>query len=96
MKLVLFAVTLLAAPPAFKAVEVALPDDEMQFIGPDADLLNANCLACHSTAMVLTQPRMDAKAWAASVDKMRKIYKAAIEEADAVKLPAALVRAQAR
>ena len=77
-------------------VEFAMPDDDVQFIGPDADLLNANCLSCHSASMVLLQPRMTAEQWHHSVEKMRNVYKAPIEDADAARLPAALARAQAR
>lgn len=87
----LIALALVAAP-----VEFALPDDEAQFTGPDADLLNANCLACHSASMVLLQPQMSAEQWHHSVEKMRNVYKAPIEEADAAKLPDALARAQSR
>ena len=82
-----------AAPLSLQSVEVSLPDDETQFADPDADLLNASCTACHSPAMVLLQPRMNAAQWAESVNKMRTVYKAPIEDADAAKLPDALVRA---
>ena len=88
---------LLLAFPAVAAltpVEVALPDEEPMFAGPDADLLNGNCVACHSAEMILTQPRMTEDQWKHSVEKMRTVYKAPIEEADAAKLPAALVRLQ--
>ena len=95
MKLLLAAL-LAAAPPLLQSVEVQLPDDETQFTGPDAELLNGNCTACHSPAMVLYQPRMDAAHWVESVKKMRETYKAPIDEADATKLPEALARAQAK
>ncbi len=91
MKALLLIAALLAAP-----LEVVLPDDEAMFTGPDADLLNANCLACHSAGMVLLQPKMTEQEWAHSVAKMRAIYKAPIEDADAERLPAALVAAQDR
>lgn len=87
---------LLLAAPTLPPVSVTLPDDDAIFAGPDADLLNANCTACHSSEMVLTQPLMTEQAWAASVAKMRTIYKAPIEDADAAALPAALARAQRR
>lgn len=95
MKLVL-ALLFVGATVAFKPVEVTLPAEEPQFEGPDADLLNGNCLACHSAEMVLAQPLMTAEQWAHSVQKMRTVYKAPIEDADAAKLPAALARLQAR
>lgn len=91
MKSLLFGLALLAAPTEF-----VLPDDDVQFTGPDADLLNANCLSCHSASMVLLQPTMTAKQWSATVDKMRTVYKAPVEEADAAKLPEALARVESR
>lgn len=83
-----------AAPAA--PVEVTMPDEEPMFTGPDADLLNGNCVACHSAEMILAQPRMTAEQWGHSVQKMRTVYKAPIDDADAAKLPAALARAQGR
>lgn len=96
MKLLIAA--LIAAPlaQALPSARVSLPDDEAQFAGPDADLLNGNCAACHSAEMVLYQPRMDAARWAETVKKMRDVYKAPIEDADAAKLPEALARLQAK
>lgn len=96
MKLLLIALLATAVPQTLQSVEVSLPDDETQFAGPDADLLNGNCTACHSPAMVFYQPRMDAAHWAESVKKMRETYKAPIEDVDAAKLPAALAQAQAQ
>ncbi|MBA2919815.1 MULTISPECIES: cytochrome c [Sphingomonas] len=96
MKLLAVALLAAAATPAMKSVDVSLPDDETQFTGPDADLLNANCTGCHSPAMVLYQARMDAATWAESVKKMRDTYKAPIDDADAARLPAALAAVQAQ
>ena len=89
MNALIFLLALIATPLDFK-----LPDDEVQFTGPDADLLNGNCLACHSASMVLLQPKMNAKQWSASVEKMRLVYKAPIEDEDAARLPDALARLQ--
>jgi hypothetical protein len=91
MKALIIGLSLAVAP-----VQVTLPEDDVEFAGPDAELLNANCLGCHSASMVLLQPKLTAKQWSASVEKMRNVYKAPIEEADAAKLPEALVRAQGR
>jgi cytochrome c5 len=96
MKLLLAALIAAAAPPALKSVEISLPSDEAQFTGADADLLNANCAACHSADMVFYQPRMDAARWGETVKKMRDVYKAPIEDADAAKLPEALARLQGK
>jgi hypothetical protein len=55
---------------------VQLPD------GPNADLVRAACTGCHSAEMILNQPRLDAKAWTATVEKMAKVYKAPVAPAD--------------
>ncbi|NNM75876.1 hypothetical protein HJG53_03010 [Sphingomonas sp. ID1715] len=89
MKALILWLALLMAPAEF-----TLPDDDVQFAGPDADLLNANCLSCHSASMVLLQPRMSAEQWGHTVEKMRTVYKAPVEDADAAQLPAALARVQ--
>jgi cytochrome c553 len=83
-----------AAPIVFAPVTVEMPSEEPQFAGPDADLLIANCAACHSAEMILAQPRMSEEQWRHSVEKMRTVYKAPVDEADAARLPAALVRLQ--
>jgi cytochrome c5 len=58
-----------------------LPFDDRQFPdGPHADVVNANCLACHSTSMVLTQPVLKSDQWKAIVIKMRDVYKAPVAE----------------
>ena len=44
--------------------------------GPGSDLVNGNCLACHSAGMVLTQPALSPMQWRAEVEKMRTAYKA--------------------
>lgn len=65
-----------------RSVSVDLPDSGRMFEGPGADAVNANCLACHSAGMILTQPRLTRAAWQAEVEKMRKTYKAPVDEKD--------------
>ena len=79
-----------------RTARIELPSDEVQFAGvADADLLNASCLACHSTTMILSQPRLDAARWGEIVRKMRDAYHAPIEEAEIPALTRALVAVQA-
>ena len=77
--------TAAAKPPmTFKSVTVQFPDSNGQFpVGPHADVINNNCLSCHSVEMVLNQPQMVPAKWQAEVDKMRGTYKAPINDADA-------------
>lgn len=85
-----FAAAALFATPAwvaekitFKSVSVDLPDGSSTlFPGAGADAINNNCLACHSTEMVLTQPALPKATWEAEVQKMIKTYKAPVNEAD--------------
>ena len=67
----------------FKSTSVDLPAGDSMFPkGPNSDTANANCLACHSTDMVLNQPALSKAAWQAEVDKMRTAYKAPIDQKD--------------
>lgn len=65
------------------STSVDLPADEAVYpAGPHADVVNANCTACHSASMALTQPTLTADQWKATVTKMRDVYKAPIAEQD--------------
>jgi len=66
-----------------KSVSVDLPAGDRVFPdGPGADVANDNCLTCHSAGMVLNQPALPKAVWEAEVDKMRKVYKAPIDDKD--------------
>jgi hypothetical protein len=81
-------------------VSIELPVAERMFAdiagGPSADAINNNCLACHSTEMVTNQPRLSAAEWAASVAKMRSVYKAPVAPEDDAAIIAWLVASQGR
>jgi mono/diheme cytochrome c family protein len=60
-----------------------LPEDDTKYpAGPHADVINANCTACHSATMALYQPRLTAPEWTAEVNKMRQTYMAPVAEAN--------------
>ncbi|HUH83973.1 MAG TPA: hypothetical protein VLX85_05155 [Stellaceae bacterium] len=70
-----------------RSVEIDLPDSDRLFPGGnEADAINNNCLACHSTGMVLNQPKLSRADWQAEVDKMRTVYRApvAVEDVPAI------------
>ncbi|QXX76573.1 cytochrome c [Methylovirgula sp. HY1] len=72
-----------ATPFELKSVTVTLPDSDRMFpAGPGGDQINGNCLICHSASMVLNQPALRRKVWAAEVDKMIEIYKAPVPPQD--------------
>jgi hypothetical protein len=82
---------------AFQNVSVTLPEDTVQLPdGPNADLVRAACTGCHSAEMILTQPRLDAKAWTATVEKMAKVYKAPVDPKDVPAIVAYLDATNAR
>ena len=65
-----------------RSVNVDIPNRDREFAGPGSDVINNNCLACHSAGMVLTQPRLPRAVWQAEVEKMRNTYKAPVEAED--------------
>lgn len=75
----------LAAP-----LRYTLPDETAAFAnGPDLDLVQQNCAACHSADYISTQPRSmkDPHAfWQAEVVKMQKAYGAPIADADVTRI----------
>jgi hypothetical protein len=73
------------APRTFRMTSVSaeLPVSEVEFPAPpNAQAITANCLACHSAGMVLTQPNFSRATWAGVVDKMIHAYKAPVAEGD--------------
>ena len=104
MSRVIFALALLSAgaamPPAghaqspltLKSVSVDLPDRGTMFSGPGSDVVNNNCLACHSAGMVLNQPALPAAVWQAEAEKMIHVYKAPVDEKDVPAIVAYLAR----
>jgi cytochrome c553 len=65
---------------ALKSTTVDLPAGDSLFPGgASADAINQNCLACHSTDMVLNQPALPKATWEAEVHKMINIYKAPVD-----------------
>jgi cytochrome c5 len=68
---------------SLKSVSVDLPFGDRMFPdGPGSDLVNSNCLACHSAGMVLNQPVLSKAQWRTEVEKMRTAYKAPIDPKD--------------
>jgi cytochrome c553 len=68
---------------AFKSISVDLPAGDRMFPkGPNSDVADANCLACHSAGMVLNQPALSRSQWQDEVNKMRTAYKAPIDQKD--------------
>ncbi len=79
------AVAATAPAPPHGSAAISLPGDAgMAFKpAPGSNLAQAQCLTCHSSAYVSTQPVLSRAQWAAEVVKMRTAYGAPIPE-DAV------------
>ena len=87
----LAAIVALGAAAAFAApVNYTLPEETAAFKpGPNVDVVQNNCTACHSADYIRTQPRGEKfkrDFWQAEVTKMIKVYGAPIDEQDAPKI----------
>jgi mono/diheme cytochrome c family protein len=84
-----------AAGITLRSVSVSLPTGNRAFAGgAEADAINRNCVACHSTDMVLNQPNLPAPVWQSEVDKMRNAYKAPVAAEDVPLIVAYLMGAK--
>ena len=69
--------TLAATAPDLKNVQVILPT------AAGSETFNANCVICHSAALVATQPDFPEKTWTSIVTKMRKTFGAPVSDSAA-------------
>jgi sulfite dehydrogenase (cytochrome) subunit B len=81
----------LGAAAAFAApINYTLPEESAAFkAGPNVDVVQNNCTACHSADYIRTQPRGEKfkrDFWQAEVTKMIKVYGAPIDEQDVPKI----------
>ncbi len=71
-------------------ISYTLPDETAAFKpGPNLEVVQNNCTACHSADYVSTQPRgpkFKKDFWQAEVTKMIKVYGAPIDDADVGKI----------
>ena len=66
----------------FKDASLTLPDDPIDLPeGPGRDAVIENCTACHSPSTMLQQPKVSAEKWESIVGKMKKLYKAPVDDA---------------
>ena len=82
----------IAAPVNYK-----LPEETAGFKpGPNLEVVQNNCTACHSADYVSTQPRgpkFNKDFWQAEVTKMIKVFGAPIDDADVRKIVEYLAQA---
>ncbi|MGY3692418.1 mono/diheme cytochrome c family protein [Bradyrhizobium sp. USDA 3240] len=71
-------------------VNYTLPEETAAFKpGPNLELVQNNCTACHSADYIKTQPqgeKFKKDFWQAEVTKMIKVYGAPIDQADVGKI----------
>ena len=79
-----------AVPVVAKPLTIELPEETAAFApGPNLEVVQSNCGACHSADYISTQPRTvkDKRGfWQAEVNKMIKAYHAPIQEEDVPKI----------
>jgi sulfite dehydrogenase (cytochrome) subunit B len=71
------------------SINYQIPDEVAAFRpGPNLEVIQGNCTACHSADYINTQPPMKNKRdfWQAEVTKMIKVYGAPIDDADVGKI----------
>ncbi|GDX39059.1 sulfite:cytochrome C oxidoreductase subunit B [Methylocystaceae bacterium] len=68
-----------------KPLSYSLPDQETLLrSGPGSEVVQNNCLSCHSADYIETQPpKQGIKFWEGEVNKMIKNYHAPVSESDA-------------
>ena len=63
-------------------VSITLPPETGAYkMGAGVEVVQANCLMCHSTEYVSSQPPMPRKFWEANVKKMKEKFGAPIQDA---------------
>lgn len=82
--------TLAIATATAAPVNYTLPEETAAFKpGPNLEVVQNNCTACHSADYIKTQPqgeKFKKDFWQAEVTKMIKVYGAPIDEADVGKI----------
>lgn len=79
-RVAVLACMLATAGPGATGADVWKLPPEKTVLRPGAgrELVLGQCVACHSADYITTQPPLDRAAWAASVEKMRAKYGAAV------------------
>jgi cytochrome c5 len=66
----------------FEDASLTLPEDPMDLPeGPGREVVLENCTACHSPSTMLQQPKVPREKWESIVGKMKKLYKAPVDDA---------------
>lgn len=90
MRYAWIALLLLTAPALAAPQSYTLPEETAALLpGPNLDVVQQNCAACHSADYISTQPRSlkDPHAfWQGEVVKMKAVYGAPLEQADIPKI----------
>jgi mono/diheme cytochrome c family protein len=85
------------AKVAFADASLTLPEDPMELPeGPGRDAVLENCTACHSPSTMLQQPKVPREKWESIVGKMKKLYKAPVDDAAVPAIAGYMVTVQAR
>lgn len=66
----------------WQSVSVVVPGPGSFYTGANAQILNSNCLMCHSAGFVERQPSLSLAGWTGEVTKMKKVFGAPLANAD--------------
>jgi cytochrome c5 len=81
----------------FADASITLPEDPVSLPeGPGRDAVLENCTACHSPSTMLQQPRVPREKWESIIGKMKKLYKAPVDDAAVPVIADYMVALQAR
>ena len=83
--------TQVATPIVLKSQDIRLPGPGAIYTGAGSEVLNQNCLMCHSPTFVDKQPALSGSAWQAEVLKMKNVFGAAIDPKQIAAIVQALV-----
>jgi hypothetical protein len=80
-----------------RSLKLQVPTSDMAFPGgKGADVVNNNCLACHSADHLLNQPELPKATWEEVTKKMINAYKAPITPEDAAVIVDYLTRTKGK
>jgi hypothetical protein len=95
--LVLLAACDSAPKVTFEDASLTLPEDPMELPeGPGRDAVIENCTACHSPSTMLQQPKVSREKWESIVGKMKKLYKAPVDDAAVPAIAGYMVHVQSQ
>ncbi|MDE8348655.1 MAG: sulfite--cytochrome C oxidoreductase subunit B [Acidocella sp.] len=80
----------------WQSVSVSVPGPGGFYTGANAQILNTNCVTCHTAGFAERQPTLSLAAWTVEVTKMKKAFGAPLKDSDIPILAQAMFSRQAK